>query len=133
MSTINKDWLSSENSRFYGSKYSIIQCKTISIDKLIQEYGIPDLIKIDVECGEYECIKSLTKKANTICFEWASETNDTTLKCLDYLVSLGYSDFNIQFEDDYTYRPNTYTNVNNIKNVLDKTTPRKEWGMIWAK
>ena len=49
---------------------------TITIDKLIQEYGTPELIKIDVEGGEFECLSSLTQKVNNICFEWASETND---------------------------------------------------------
>ena len=28
---------------------------------------------------------SLTKKVDTLCFEWAAEVNDITFKCLDYL------------------------------------------------
>jgi FkbM family methyltransferase len=32
--------------------YTPIICKSITLDKLIEEYGTPDLIKIDVECGE---------------------------------------------------------------------------------
>lgn len=56
LSTLNKDWLTHEKSRFYGKKYNEIICKTITIDRLIEIYGKPDLIKIDVEGGEYECI-----------------------------------------------------------------------------
>jgi FkbM family methyltransferase len=134
LSTINKNWLDSENSRFYKQfNYNIIKCKTITIDKLIQIYGIPELIKIDVEGGEFECLLSLTKKVNNLCFEWASETNYITFKCLDYLETLGYNNFSIQFEDKYTYRPQLYKNINIIKELLNKTTPKKEWGMIWAK
>jgi len=134
LSTINKDWLDSENSRFCNQyKYNIIKCKTTKIDTLIQEYGVPELIKIDVEGGEYECISSLTQKINNLCFEWASETNEITFKCLDYLVSLGYTEFSIQFEDNYTYRPELYRSIDIVKDHLSKTTPKKEWGMIWAK
>lgn len=133
LSTLNKDWLASENSRFYNYKYNTITCKTISIDKLIQEYGTPELIKIDVEGGEFECLSSLTQKVNNICFEWASETNDITFKCIDYLETLGYTEFSIQFEDNYTYRPSFYRDLNLIKEYLNKTTPKKEWGMIWVK
>jgi FkbM family methyltransferase len=134
LSTINKDWLDSEISRFYKQfNYNIINCKTITIDKLIQEYGIPELIKIDVEGGEFECLSSLTQKVNNLCFEWASETNDITFKCLDYLKTLGYNEFSIQFEDNYTYRPQIYRNITIVKEHLDRTTPKKEWGMIWAK
>ena len=60
LSTINKDWLTKDISRFYNHPYREINCKTITIDKLIEQYGLPDLIKIDVEGGEYECIASLT-------------------------------------------------------------------------
>lgn len=134
LSTINKDWLDSERSRFYNQfKYDLIKCKTISIDKLIEIYGIPELIKIDVEGGELECLLSLTKKVNYICFEWASETNDITFKCLDYLESLGYNEFAIQNQDDYTYRPQFFRDINVAKEYLTKTMPKNEWGMIWTK
>ena len=133
LSTLNKDWLASKNSRFYNCKYDTITCKTISIDKLIEIYGIPELIKLDVEGGEFQCISSLTQKVNNICFEWASETNDITSKCLDYLENLGYTEFSIQFEDNYTYRPQFYKDINLVKEHLNKTTPKNEWGMIWAK
>jgi hypothetical protein len=75
----------------------------------------------------------LTQKVNNLCFEWASETNEITFKCIDYLQNLGYTEFAIQYEDDYTYRPDIYTNYENIKNLLNNTTPKKEWGMIWTK
>lgn len=135
LSTLNKEWLTSNKSRFYNYKYNVIKCKTITIDKLIEIYGLPELIKIDVEGGEFECISSLTKKVNNLCFEWASETNDITFKCLDYLYTLGYSKFAIQFEDNYIYRPNddNYLDINIIKNTLDQSIPKKDWGMIWAK
>jgi FkbM family methyltransferase len=134
LSTINRDWLDSQNSRFYKQyKYNIINCKTITIDKLIDIYGIPELIKIDVEGGELECLLSLTKKVNNICFEWASETNHITFKCLDYLENLGYTEFSIQYQDNYTYRPEVYRDINIVKECLKKTTPKNEWGMIWVK
>jgi FkbM family methyltransferase len=134
LSTINRDWLSSEKSRFYNQyTYNTIYCKTIKIDKLIQDYGVPELIKIDVEGGEFECLTSLTQKVQNICFEWASETNDITFKCINYLESLGYTEFTVQLMDDYTYRPQIYENVDFVKDFLNKTTPKKEWGMIWAK
>ena len=66
LSTLNKEWLTSKTSRFYGFKYTEIICPTITIDNLIKIYGKPDLIKIDVEGGEYECILSLTQKIDML-------------------------------------------------------------------
>jgi FkbM family methyltransferase len=135
LSTINKHWLTSDTSRFYNEPYTEITCKTITIDKLIEEYGVPDLIKIDVEGGEYECISSLTQKVNLLCFEWASELNNITFKCLDYLFDLGFTQFYIQNMDDYTFRPqeNDFYDISTIKTKLSNTTPRRDWGMIWCK
>lgn len=135
LSTINKEWLTSNTSRFYNQSYREITCKTISIDKLISVYGFPDLIKIDVEGGEYECITSLTQKVKLLCFEWASETNDITLKCIGYLFSLGYTQYYMQNDDDYLFRPcnSDYFDISLIKAKLANTIPKIDWGMIWCK
>jgi FkbM family methyltransferase len=134
ISTLNKDWLANEKSRFNNkNKFKEIIVKTTTLDDLIQRYGVPELIKIDVEAAEYECIKSLTQKVNLLCFEWASELNDITFNCLNYLTKLGFTKFHIQYEDKYTYEPDRFSEVNDVINALKKTTPKKEWGMIWCK
>ena len=66
---------------------------TISIDKLINLYGIPELIKIVVKNAEYSVLKSLTIKTPLICFEWAIEIHNDILLCVEYLSNLGYSEF----------------------------------------
>ncbi len=134
LSTLNKEWLTKETSRFYNQPFSEIICKTITIDKLIENYGIPDLIKIDVEGAEFECVSSLTQKVKLLCFEWASETNDITHKCLDYLTNIGFNKFYIQNLDNYIFRPseNDFYDLVTVKSKLNKTIPKKDWGMIWC-
>ncbi len=67
----------SDESRFGNTDYTVgsykVSVPTISIDTLIDTYGIPDLIKIDVEGAEELVVKSLTKKVKCLCFEWAVE------------------------------------------------------------
>jgi FkbM family methyltransferase len=135
LSTINKDWLTKDTSRFYNEAYTEIICKTITIDKLIEQYGLPDLIKIDVEGGEYECITSLSQKVELLCFEWASEVNDISFKCIDYLFNLGFTQFYIQFSDNYLFRPqnNDFYDISTIKTKLSNTVLKQDWGMIWCK
>ena len=134
-STLNKDWLTSETSRFYNEPYTQTTCKTITIDNLIKTYGLPDLIKIDVEGGEYECISSLTQKVKLLCFEWASEVNSITFKCIDYLFTIGFTQFYIQDSDHYTFRPddNNFYDINLTKNKLLTMKEKIDWGMIWCK
>jgi FkbM family methyltransferase len=132
ISSLNPDWYSNK-SRFSNTPYTPIICKSITLDKLIEEYGTPDLIKIDVECGEYSVISSLSKKTPLICFEWAAEMNNIYIDCLEHLRMLGYNEFFVQYEDEYTFTPSKFNTLNEVKEELSKTIDRLDWGMIWAK
>lgn len=132
LSTTNEEWLTSEHSRFHNRPFQRIRCHARTMDQLIDEHGVPDLIKIDVEGGEHACLRSLTRKVDVLCFEWASELRDMAVACMDHLEGLGFSAFAIQFEDDYRFRPDRYTDKQAIVALLNRTTPKVEWGMIWA-
>lgn len=135
ISTLNREWLSNSNSRFCGMPHREIMCKTITLDTLIEKYGKPDLIKIDVEGAEYDCISSLSQHVDTICFEWASEMYNISYRCIDYLETIGFTRFCVQLEDQYTFRPNDndYYSSQVAKELLGMMTPKQEWGMIWSK
>jgi FkbM family methyltransferase len=137
-STTNIDWVADKKSRFHGKEYTTMKCKTITLDKMIDLYGVPDLLKIDVEGGEYECLQTLSQKTPYICFEWAMEFLDLADKCLLYLYQLGYNYAFVQYEDMYQFRPRDcdYKPIEEMGDML-KLFPnrgrRNDWGMIWCK
>lgn len=134
LSTLNKSWLTDSKSRFYNhTKFKEIICKTITIDDLINKYGMPKLIKIDVEGGEYECIKSLTQKVDLLCFEWAAEMIVVAHNCIDYLTSIGFTKFFIQNTDEHSFRPTEFYDIDIVKQKLNSTIPKRDWGMVWCK
>lgn len=136
ISTLNIDWLNNPISRFYKhSNFTEIICKTITLDMLIEQYGKPQFIKVDVEGAEFDCISSLTQKIDLLCFEWASELKEISFKCIDYLSTLGFNKFYIQNGDSYTFRPSEeqFYDINLLKENLSKTRLKIDWGMIWCK
>ena len=48
LSTLNKEWLTSDTMPYAGKPFRTIHATTITIDTLAKIYGEPDLIKIDV-------------------------------------------------------------------------------------
>jgi FkbM family methyltransferase len=134
ISTLDEEWLKSKTSRFCNQfTYKKIKVNTITIDKLISMYGVPDLLKVDVEGAENIVLKSLTQPIKTICFEWASEWNEKTFEALNHLESLGYNKFHIQDSDNYIYRPSSFfLDKNQVVNILKSKVQKVDWGMIWC-
>ena len=134
ISTASKEWI--EKSRF-ATQYkwdSIIQKKTITLDKMIDSYGKPDLIKIDVEGHELEVIKGLSSKLSEICFEWTEEEYGKLQQIAKHLQNLGYHDFGFTYEDNYNIKPSVYCSWEKLDLHKDINIERKEkWGMIWVR
>ena len=96
MSSCNKNWLTTLRYKNCGIK-EVIKVKSITIDSLIEKYGDPFHIKIDVEGYEYEAVSGLSKKSGSIQFEYIKENfNDLTIPTLLKLNEIGYSKFNIK-------------------------------------
>ena len=136
ISTAEIDWV--QNSRFSKDNHwrnnNVIEVNSVSLDSLIETYGTPDLIKIDVEGYELEVLKGLTSKQKTICFEWAEEQYDKINKSCEYLESLGYNQFGYIIGDEYMKEPEIYSDWKNstIHNNINPLRKEK-WGMIWVK
>jgi len=69
-----------------------------TLDRAIEEYGVPSYIKIDVEGFEYQVLKGLSQPVSCISFEFHlmdihhgrnSEDVEKVLKCVEHLSSLG--------------------------------------------
>jgi FkbM family methyltransferase len=135
ISTCDLEWIN--NSRFSKDcKWTPINnIPTISIDTLITQFGIPDRIKIDVEGYELNVCKSLTQKIPEICFEWAEEKIKECIETIEYLYSINFTKFHLQYEDKYNYIPTSFITKDEIIKILStKMNPNRKfyWGMIWC-
>jgi FkbM family methyltransferase len=137
ISTLSEDWIT--NSRFTGSYNwdTHVQVETVTLDSIIEEYGEPDYIKIDVEGHEFEVLTYFTKLLpNTLLsFEWAEEQKSKIESTIHYLNKLGYNMFGytesdkILFDNEVDWKE--YKNFDLIESL---TPERKEkWGMIYVK
>lgn len=97
LSTLNKDWLTSETMPYAGKGFRTISANTITVDTLVKLYGKPDLIKIDVEGAEWSVFKGLTKNYGMLTFEWTDVTIGEHCAQLEYLESIGYTEVAPQF------------------------------------
>ena len=129
-SSASKDWVF--NGRFSGKKdWSKVKVESITLDDLIDTYGVPDLIKIDVEGFELEVLKGLSGKAGIIAFEWSEEIWHKTIKCIEHLKSIGYTKFDYQYRDKPFKTDYNWQDFNKLE--IDIKPERKHnWGMLFS-
>lgn len=76
-----------ERFRSYSWEKSI-DVNTLTLDFLVETYGIPNFIKIDVEGFEVSVIKGLSHPVKYISFEYTPELHINAEKCIEILDSL---------------------------------------------
>ena len=72
-----------------------IEVPVTTLDSLITQYGLPKLIKIDVEGFEYSVMMGLSRAVPVLSFEFTTIARDVAQDCLDRAVILGYGQFNV--------------------------------------
>jgi FkbM family methyltransferase len=151
LSTLNKDWLTGENYPYKGKEFETIQATTVKLDDIIYEYGIPDLIKVDVEGAEDLVFAGYTSKASKLCFEWTMIDVPKHIKQLERLSAVnGYTEYALQYIEHHLDEPTEYrpiTTARDLPKWIEETAPAWEnggWkgagirpsadvGMIWVR
>lgn len=101
---------------------------------MIRQYGLPELIKIDVEGAELDVVKGLSQKVNELCFEWAEESLEKINLTIQHLESIGFSEFGYISCDNPLERPKNWAKWSELDFNSKADPNRKEtWGMIFAR
>lgn len=148
LSTLNKDWLTDSTLPYYGKPYREITATTITLHTLVLNYGVPDLIKIDVEGAEWSVFNGLLAKMGKIAFEWTKETIGEHQNQLAYLAKLGYTQVAPQFIEHHCDEPDEWFSLEhfNLAKWVDDNSywwenggwinsglrPTADVGMLWV-
>lgn len=92
ISSLSTEWIESVRKSGRFSEYSWNKKQIVpmtTLDRLIEQYGSPSFIKIDVEGFEYQVIKGLSQPVKTLSLEFTPEFIESTFKCIDHLQRLG--------------------------------------------
>lgn len=140
VSTCAEDW--TKESRFTQMGYTWypkIMIDVITLDQAIKQYGRPSFIKIDVENYEFEVLKGLSKPVKYLSFEFHQEYLQKTKSCIEYLLNLGYSKFNLALGetpklmlDKWATADELFTKINDI--ITDRKIQNQSilWGDIYC-
>jgi FkbM family methyltransferase len=134
LATCCKAWADSLDDRWPPDKWNRkITVKMITLDWMIEEYGLPDFIKIDVEGYESEVLKGLTQAPKKgLCFEFTATYLDPVMDCIDYVAGLGFDRFNYIVTENFWLRLLQWVGAEEMKMVLKGLPVSTFYGDIFA-
>jgi FkbM family methyltransferase len=136
LSSLDKDWSQSSRFRHWNEAGTVKEytVETVRLDHLIGQFGVPDLIKIDVENHEEAVLRGLSRRVPMLCFEYALECKDSIQRCVDRLKFLGFEQVHVQFEGAYIYEPDSWVPIDSFTTDMlrSATLGDESWGMVWA-
>jgi FkbM family methyltransferase len=94
ISSFSRDWIDAvKKNRFKNHEWNKVKkIEIITLDNLIEIYGIPAFIKIDVEGYELEVLKGLSRPVGMISFEYTvPEQTHKSIECINVIRSNNYS------------------------------------------
>ncbi len=92
ISSLSLEWIEAvrRSGRFLAhswNKKQVVQITTL--DRMIEQYGTPSFIKIDVEGFELHVVRGLSQPVKMLSLEFTPELVEPTLNCIDHLRGLG--------------------------------------------
>jgi FkbM family methyltransferase len=131
-------WLATMNpekwkqGRFSGYEWNNEQKVIVTtLDKLIDEYGMPDFIKIDVEGCELQVLNGLTKPVKELCFEFTLEFIDDARLCMKKLSEIGNYIFTYSLYKEGIQR--SFHSLVGLYELLKLSDDPLIWGDIYAR
>lgn len=135
LSTFSPKYIEQMREIFKGNRW--IEAESIhltTLDQLIEEFGIPEFCKIDVEGYEREVLQGLSQRVGMLSFEFHSYRVDDSIFCVEHLNRIGMSEFNLSYGESLNFELTRWVPATEIQQILSQhETQLPVWGDIYAR
>lgn len=120
--------------RFKSSWNGTETVEVSTLDRLIDEFGEPAFVKIDVEGYEAEVLAGLSRPVRALSIEWTPELSENTRACLRHLACLGDYEFNLSWGESMKFSRPQWRGIEPMLAVIDEFEGESyQFGDIYAR
>ena len=139
-SSVSDDWMKTmggqdESYRGIWTRKTFVPI--VTLDSLIELFGMPQFIKIDVEGYEEKVLSGLSEQPPLLSFEFTAAFLAPAMRCLDMQVLRENSTFNLSYNLDWGYparlESDTWMEKRELKKVLMSVEGTDRQGDIFVK
>ena len=109
-----------------------VRVQMTTLDKLIEEFGIPTFCKIDTEGFEWECIQGLSQPIKALSLEFHTEHVSPAINSIRRLAELGLTKYNYSIAESMELALSGWIGADEICKVLENYPDKYIYGDVYA-
>lgn len=136
VTTLAPDWRQARamEAGFKGVEWNRrIDVETTTMDRLIERFGSPSYVKMDVEGSEPAILAGLTRAVQTVSFEYLPWTLDESAACVKRLLELGKYEFNWSIGEAFQLASNRWLTNQELLAALRTPQGQLRAGDVYAR
>lgn len=136
VSTLSPEWAArvARAPGFAGVRWeSTTRVPVTTLDRLIEQHGLPRFCKLDVEGSELEALQGLSVPLPALSFEVVPAAVEWALSCLDRLTSLGGYEFNRTVGESTRWLSPDWLSAGAMAAQLQALAPDSRSGDVYAR
>ena len=135
LSSLSAEWIARVRQSGRFGQYHWDKKQTVSIttlDKAIDEFGVPSFVKIDVEGYELEVLSGLSRPLPCLSFEFATENMEMAIQGLDHLATLAPIEVQLTYGESMHFVLPAWASGDAIKRALG-AIPSGQFGDVYVR
>jgi FkbM family methyltransferase len=135
VSTLSQEWVRAvrANPSFARVSWDGEQRVEIhTLQELVERFGVPRFVKIDVEGYEAEVLAGLETAVASLSFEYVPATCTLALACMDRLAGLGRYRFNWSVGESHRLASAEWLDASAMRELLESLGPEAPSGDVYA-
>jgi FkbM family methyltransferase len=110
-----------------------VDVDTTTLDVLIERFGMPAFVKIDVEGGEPTVLAGLSRPVPALSFEYLPRALDYARRCTERLDQIGAYDYNWSFGESSQLADERWTSAADLMTTLATPLAQQRPGDVYAR